>query len=127
MTESFDAEHGLVIVRALLWGPTSNAVARLALDTGASRTLINTRFLLAMGYQRDRTENRIQITTGSGIEFVPRLRLKRLTALEKSLRDFSVLCHSLPPTAAVDGLLGLDLLRRRRLTLDFRRSTVTLT
>ena len=127
MTESFDAEHGLVIVRALLWGPTSNAVARLALDTGASRTLINTRFLLAMGYQRDRTENRIQITTGSGIELVETVRISQVRVLGKTITNFSVLSHNLPPTAAVDGLLGLDLLRRRRLTLDFRRSTVTLT
>src|SRR2546425_9337301 len=119
MTESFDAEHGLVIVRALLWGPTSNAVARLALDTGASRTLINTRFLLAMGYQRDRTENRIQITTGSGIELVETVRISQVRVLGKTITNFSVLSHNLPPTAAVDGLLGLDLLRRRRLTLDF--------
>ena len=127
MTESFDAEHGLVIVRALLWGPTSNAVARLALDTGASRTLINTRFLLAMGYQRDRTEDQIQFTTGSGIELVETVRISQVRVLGKTITNFSVLSHNLPPTAAVDGLLGLDLLRRRRLTLDFRRSTVTLT
>ena len=105
MKESFDAARGLIIVRALVWGPTSNAVARLAC----------------------RTEDRIQITTGSGTELVETVRITRVTVLSKTITNFPVLAHNLPPTAAVDGLLGLDFLRNRRLTLDFRRSTITLT
>jgi hypothetical protein len=80
-----------------------------------------------MGYQRDRSEDRIQITTGSGIELVEIVRINKMVVLGKTITNFSILAHNLPPTAAVDGLLGLDFLRSRRLTLDFRRSTITLT
>jgi hypothetical protein len=80
-----------------------------------------------MGYQSDRSEDRIQITTGSGIELVETVRITQVKVLGKTITNFAVLAHNLPPTAAVDGLLGLDFLRGRRLTLDFRRSTITLT
>jgi hypothetical protein len=38
---------------------------------------------------------------------------------------FSVLAHTLPPSAGVDGLLGLDFLRGQVLTVDFRSGRVT--
>ena len=40
--------------------------------------------------------------------------------------DFAVLGHTLPPSAGVDGLLGLDFLRGQSLTVDFRTGHVTL-
>jgi hypothetical protein len=89
--------------------------------------VINIGVLQSIGYDPARIVDRIHITTGSGIELVSRLTINRVKALGKSMRDFVVLAHTLPPTAAVDGLLGLDFLRTRRLTLDFRRSTITLT
>jgi len=30
-----------------------------------------------------------------------------------------IICHTLPPTARVDGLLGLDFFRNTRLNIDF--------
>lgn len=36
------------------------------------------------------------------------------------------LCHDLPAEVRVDGLLGLDFLRGRRLTLDFRTGRLSL-
>jgi hypothetical protein len=37
-----------------------------------------------------------------------------------NVHNFPVLGHTLPPSAGVDGLLGLDFLRGQSLTLDFR-------
>ena len=42
-----------------------------------------------------------------------------------SLSDFPIVCHTLPPSAAVDGVLGLDFFRGTRLVLDFRKGLVT--
>lgn len=66
------------------------------------------------------------MTTGSGIEFAPRIALERITALGRDRNEFTVLAHTLPPSAGVDGLLGLDFLRDRRLTVDLRGGQVTL-
>jgi len=41
--------------------------------------------------------------------------------------DFGVLGHTLPPSAGVDGLLGLDFFRGQSLTGDFRVGRVSVT
>ena len=47
MSFSFDPDDGLVVVNAELKGPSGTAIIRLALDTGATSTLINTALLLS--------------------------------------------------------------------------------
>jgi hypothetical protein len=50
MTIPFHPQHGLVIVQAAVEGPSGSAVLRLALDTGATGTVINVGMLVALGY-----------------------------------------------------------------------------
>ena len=64
--------------------------------------------------------------TGSGVEYVPRLPVSRLSALGQERRDFVVISHTLPPGAIVDGVLGLDFMRNQCLTVDFREGWITL-
>ena len=40
--------------------------------------------------------------------------------------NFPVLCHDLPSTVTVDGVLGLDFLRGGRLKVDFRAGLLSL-
>ena len=126
MSFPFDSQQGLIIVRAELWGPAGSAVLRLALDTGATGTVVNVGMLVAVGYDPALLPDRIQVTTGSGVEFVPRVTLDKIVALGQERSGFPVLGHTLPPSAGVDGLLGLDFLRSQSLTLDFRAGHVTL-
>jgi hypothetical protein len=126
MSHAFDPDQGLIIVHTEVVGESGTALLRLALDTGATTTLINAGLLLSIGYDPALSPDRVQITTGSGVEFVPRLSLKSLTALGKYLTDFPVLCHTLPPSSGVDGLLGLDFLRGNRLEIDFVQAAVSL-
>jgi len=100
-------------------------VLRLALNTGATATLVNAGMLVSIGYDPAIVAERFQVTTGSGVEFVPRITLKKITALGQEKADFPVLCHTLPPSAGVDGLLGLDFIRGQRLTVDFRSGQIT--
>jgi hypothetical protein len=126
MNLSFDSKEGLVIVPTRLWGTARDTVVRLALDTGATGSLLNWDVLVLLGYDPAIEAERLQITTGSGVEFVPRIPLARIEALALTRRDFPILCHTLPPSASVDGLLGLDFFRQHRLTVDFREGVVTL-
>jgi hypothetical protein len=126
MSFPFDPQQGLIIVRAELWGPTGSVVLRLALDTGATSTVINIGLLVAVGYDPALAPDRIQITTGSGVEFVPRVPVDRLAALGQERSSFPTLGHTLPPSAGVDGLLGLDFFRGQSLILDFRIGQITL-
>jgi predicted aspartyl protease len=122
----FNPKQGLIVITAQIWGPTGDTVVRLALDTGATSTLLNAAVLLTIRYDPALAPHRVRMTTGSGIEFVPRLMVQRIEALGRELTSFPLLCHTLPPSASIDGLLGLDFLRDRRLTIDFRTGQVTL-
>lgn len=125
MSVPFDPQQGLIIVRAELWGPNGSGVLRLALDTGATGTVVNVGMLVALGYDPALVPDRVQLTTGSGIEFAPRVILDRVIALGHERSGFPVLGHTLPPSAGVDGLLGLDFVRGQNLTIDFRAGQVT--
>ena len=95
MSFPFDPQQGLIIVPVELWGPSGSAILRLALDTGATGTMVNTGMLVALGYDPALIPDRVQITTGSGVEFVPRVLLDRIMALGQESTEFPVLSHTL--------------------------------
>jgi predicted aspartyl protease len=125
MDVSFNPDEGLIIVPAELFGPAGSAVLRLALDTGATSTVINVAVLVAIGCDPAVAQERVQVTTGSGVEYAARIDLEKLVALGCEVPAFTVLAQTLPPSAGVDGLLGLDFLRGRRLTIDLQAGVVT--
>jgi predicted aspartyl protease len=123
---SFDSHRGLIVVPVELKGPSGSAVLRFALDTGATSTGVSVGLLVAIGYDPALVVDRIQVTTGSAVEFALRVVLERLFALGYERSAFPVLGHTLPPSVGVDGLLGLDFLRGLNLTIDFRLGQLTL-
>ena len=124
MSLDFDPKEGLIIVPTRLWGPSGDTVIRLALDTGATGSMINWDLIVLLGYDPAATPNRVQMTTGSGVEFVPVVSIQKIQALNFIKNDFAILCHTLPPTATVDGVLGLDFFRDKKLSIDLRRGKV---
>jgi predicted aspartyl protease len=122
----FNANRGLIIIHAELFGPTGSIVLRLALDTGATGTMVNVGLLTAIGYDPSLTPDRVEVTTGSGVVYAPRLEVSRIKALGQERAYFPVLAHTLPPSAGVDGLLGLDFLREQALNIDFRYGRLSL-
>ena len=127
MSIPFHPQHGLVIVQAAVAGPSGSAVFRLALDTGATGTVINVGMLVALGYDPALAPERIQVTTGSSVEFVPRVSLHKIVALGQERTNFPVLGHTLPPSASIDGVLGLDFVRGQKKKKKKRTGTITLT
>lgn len=117
---------GLVAVPAMILGPTrsSRFPAKLAIDTGATRTVLNEELLRSLGYEVDAIPAQGSILTGNGPVAVRRLRVSTLDVCGLRFLDLDVICHPLPPMTLVDGLLGLDVLEGRRLLLDFRTHSV---
>ena len=126
MSTPFNPQQGLIIVPVRLWGPQGDRVVRLALDTGATSTMVSPAILVILDYDPAVSPDRVQTTTASGVEFVPRLAIDKIEALEQERLNVTVVAHTLPPTALVDGLLGLDFCRDQELTIDFRGGIITL-
>ncbi len=126
MKFSFDPDDGLVIVKAELTGPSGSAILRLALDTGATSTLLNAAMLTSVGYDPALSPERLEVTTGSGVEYVPEVIVSKVKALGQKRSNFAVLCHTLPSSAGVDGILGIDFLRRQIVKIDFRDGKISL-
>ena len=126
MNHAFDPARGLVVVRAEVHGPSADIGLSLALDTGASHTMVNVLPLTLAGYLPGAATEHVEITTGSGVVYAPRIPLLRISALGHEQAEFPVLAHTLPPSAGIDGLLGLDFMHGRTLRVDFRESMVSL-
>ena len=117
----------MIIVAAEVTGPSGIRGVRLHSTRAQRGTFLNTAALVSAGYDPAAAPERVQVTTGSGIEFAPLVRLESLAALGQVRNELSVLCHTLPPSAGVDGLLGLDFFRGKVLTVDFAKGELTLT
>ena len=117
--DQFDSKRGLILVKVTVAGIKRTEDAWFALDTGATTTVINRSLLQRIGYSAKDFNNSIFITTGSGKEKTALLPVKKIVALGQTRLRFKVLAFQLPSTTFVDGLLGLDFLRKRKITLDF--------
>jgi predicted aspartyl protease len=129
MKTLFDSKYGLIYLRAKISrrkenGKIKDLILNLALDTGATGTVISQKRLIGLGYKLKDAEDEMLITTGSGLISVPKIRVENLSALGKEKSDFLILAHDLPPTASVDGVLGLDFLRENVLTIDFVKGEI---
>ena len=126
MTFPFRARSGHIVVRTEIEGPSKTLVFKLALDTGATDTMVSADLLTEIGYDLSQVPHSVTITTGSGLIQVPEFPVARIEALGQERADFYLLAHNLPPNATVDGVLGLDFLRGHLLTIDFRLGRLTL-
>lgn len=88
MSLRFDPKEGLVVVPTRLWGPTGDTVVRLALDTGATGTVVGWDVAVLLGYDPAIVAERIQMTTGSGVEFAPRIIVEKRG--EQKVRPYTV-------------------------------------
>ena len=118
--------RGPILVEADVTGPSQTMVLKLALDTGATTSLIDASTLRYLGLDPDQSTRHVQMTTGSGVEVVPVVVLTRFSALGQHRFGFPVLAHTLPKGSALDGLIGLDFLRGLELTVDFRAGRIRL-
>jgi hypothetical protein len=123
---SFRGVSGLVIVRADLQGPQGRIVLRIAVDTGTTYTTIDSSILASVGIEPGPQSRPLQLTTALGIGSAFRLTAMRFKALGEEHADFPVISHRLPPVLGIDGVLGLDFFRNRKLTIDFRNGFIEL-
>lgn len=99
----------------------------MALDTGATYTMIPWEIAGALGYEPERSKERVDMVTASGVERAPLVTLKSVSLGGEEVEGVQALVHDLPPRSYVDGLLGLSFLRKFKISLDFKEGILELT
>ena len=110
-SSSIKLPEGIITVYTQIAGPKTKRTIKMALDAGASFTMIPPEKIIATGHKIPTLrEKMIRIFTASGIEFVPLVNISSLTCLGITVRNIEVVCHNLPSESPVEGLLGLNFL-----------------
>lgn len=123
---AFDPTAPNIVVTAYVTGPKRTGELDLALDTGATRTVIRPQVRASLGIVPAANARRGRIRSATGGAAAPRVPVSHLLALGRARADFDVLAHDLPPGVIHDGLLGWDFYRGLVLKPDFARGRATL-
>jgi predicted aspartyl protease len=105
---SFEIDGDLIIVEAIVVGPTARAVARLVLDTGSALTTLVPRIAEAIGYSSADRLARSVVRSAVAVEHGYFIRLPQLTALSCTMPDVHANVADLGHD--IDGLLGMNFL-----------------
>jgi predicted aspartyl protease len=93
----------------------------MAVDTGATWTILPIKTCSIIGAVHQR---RISIVTGSRVESAQLMTIPLIKAFGINVTNFKVVAHDLPSSLLVDGLLGMNFLKRVKLTIDFHKNVI---
>lgn len=102
---------------ALVEGPRAVRWVTLALDTGATRTVLSPRTLSFIGYDMD-SSPRQNVVGVNGTSSVPLVPVSRLNVGDITRRRLTVAAMALPSAIPADGLLGTDFLSSTEFTVN---------
>jgi Aspartyl protease len=112
----------------LVYARANQERATLALDTGATHTVIDLTVLLMAGYSMKDSIKSVPMETAKGTIDAYVFNLTKLTCLgvthiDKEVCSYDFLANNVLTT--IDGVLGLDFFEGCSLNIDFVDSTIT--
>jgi clan AA aspartic protease (TIGR02281 family) len=117
---TFDPQSPVIAVDITLEGEGGiKRRIKVALDTGATYTMIPWEIAEALGYRPEISKEKVTLITASGVETTPVIEVKRIKFLDQNIDNVQVVCHDLPPKSYVVGLLGSSFLRHFKITIDY--------
>ena len=118
----------LITVRLTVGGINAGTFRNLivAVDTGATTTIIPTEVALSLGYNLVNPKGQIELLTASGTISTKIITVRELTAIGETIENIDVLCHNLPGNSAIKGLLGLNFLKHFNVDISFSTGTIEL-
>lgn len=123
----FDVNQGIILCKAKLTNKKNSIFLKLAVDTGATLTMISIESALAIGVDPSKSTRHIEITTANGTVFAPIIKIPFFESLGIEIKNLDVVCHNLPSESSVEGLLGLNFLKAAEVTIDFSENTLKTT
>ena len=119
-----DYQKGIIFCRAKIINKSESVILKLALDTGATHTMISPESAFGIGLNPFASKRKIEITTGGGIILAPIITIPRFCAFGYELKNLEIICHSLPSESTIEGLLGLNFLKSFKVTLNFPKNII---
>jgi len=118
-------DEDVIIVNASIEGKFK---FRLALDTAATHTTIDSNVLYFSGYELKNSKGEQEIETSNGIIVVETYDIEHLECLGISKADFEVqvydfLAHGI--TSDYDGVIGLNFLREHKFCIDILKGEIS--
>ena len=101
----------------------------LALDTGATHTVIDLSIMLMNGYDFNKIVRTVVFETAKGSIEAYIFRVRKLKALGRTLYDIEVSSYDFIANNVIfdiDGVLGLDFFKGTNLNINFRTLEITL-
>lgn len=117
----------IILRRVRVNGPSHQREIDMILDTGAVYTVIAWDVAKDIGYDPAVSERRTPIITANGVIEVPLITVESIEVAELKAEVVDVICHDIPETASIEGLLGLSFLRRFRTLLDYPADVLEIT
>lgn len=114
-------DNSVIIVDALI---ENKFELRLAIDTAATHTTIDSNILFLAGYELKNTINEVEVETANGIIVNEIYEVKEFSSIGIAKKNFKVqvydfLAHGI--TSEYDGVIGLDFLRGSIVTIDLKK------
>ena len=119
-----DPVSGILLCKARISNKPQFMFIKLAVDTGASITMIPSENALAIGIDPSISKRHIEIATANGTILTPIVTIPSFSCFGIEIKNMDVICHNLPTESAVGGLLGLNFLRSAKITIDFSRNMI---
>lgn len=120
-------EDSLIIIDAKI----NDYDVRLALDTGASHTVVDLTSLMIAGFQKSDVLENTLLETGKGAVEAEVYLVNAFEALGIVNQNFKTCSYDFLANgilAPIDGVLGLDFLkvRKNKICIDFEKSEITI-
>jgi hypothetical protein len=101
---------------------------RLALDTGASDTVIDFTALMIAGYRKRDAISSVELETGKGTVFAELFNVHTFEVLGISRYNFRLCSYDFLANSVlsdIDGVLGIDFLMDKKICIDFLKFEIT--
>jgi hypothetical protein len=119
-------EGDVIIVNAIIGGKFE---LRLALDTAATHTTIDSNVLYFSGYELKNSKGEKEVETSNGIIVVELYDIEEVSSLGILRTNFEVqvydfLAHNI--SSDYDGVIGLNFLKEHKFCIDMRNGEITI-
>ena len=122
----FESETDVIIVNATI---QNKYKLRLALDTAATHSTIDSNILYFTGYELQNSKGKLEIETANGIIIVERFSIENFECLGILKDNFEIQVYDFSSHGIVsdyDGVVGLDFFKDNKFCIDLNKKEITI-